>query len=224
MEKKTKIIIISGAVVVVIAALVAVYFLFIKVTMEYNQSVRVADDFFNTQKYQEARVNYNQAMDLKPSAEYPKQQLKKVNQAIDQQEAAKKYNKAITQADDLYDKNDFEKSKEAYQNASSILPEEQYPKDRIAEINKILDKARQDAEWENYKYHVIVGSFMEPSNANRMNRKLKDKGLKSRIIVINEGRMQAVSYSSHPNLKEAVKALADAKSVVSEDEPWVLIH
>ncbi len=221
MEKKTKILIISGSALVVIAALAITYFFFYAPNVKYKEAISVADNYFTDSIFEKAKSSYSNALEIKPKEEYPKQRIKEIDLQEKQKMIKIKYDKTIADADKLYDENKFEEAKKAYESAATLMKDEQYPKDKIKEINGILEQLKKKALLETYKYHIIVGAFIEKSNAIRMNKRMMDEGKSSRIIVINEGRMRAVSYSSHPNLQEAIKVLPKARKEVI-DEAWVL--
>lgn len=224
MEKKTKILIISGAAVVVVAALAITYFFFYAPNVEYKKSISIADNYFTNSKFEKAKSSYSNALKIKPKEEYPKQKIEEINGQLEAENLQKKYDDAIVKADKLYNEGAFENALNSYKSAAVFKPDEQYPKDKIAELNGILEQLKQKALEETYKYHVIIGAFMEPSNATRLNNKMINKGKLSRIFSINEGRMQAVSYSSHATVQDAIKAFPQAKEVIMDEEdlPWVL--
>lgn len=226
MEKKTKILIISAAAVIVIAALAIGYFVFYAPNVKYKEAISVADNYFTDNKFEKAKSSYSNALEIKPKEEYPKQKIEEINRQLEAKRLQLKYDDAITKADKLYNEGNFENALKAYKSAAGFNPDEQYPKDKIVELNGIIENLRQKALEETYKYHVIVGAFVVPSNATRLNKKMINDGKSSRIFEINEGRMKAVSYSSHPTIKEAIKALPQAKEVIldEEDQPWVLVR
>jgi tetratricopeptide (TPR) repeat protein len=115
---------------------------------KYNDAITNADAFFNQNKYREALEPYERASTIKPSEIYPKQQIEKINQMLaEQKKLDDDYAKLIADADkNLTDKN-YQPALSAYRNASEMKPFEEYPKDKINAINKILAEiqARDDA-------------------------------------------------------------------------------
>ena len=49
----------------------------------------------------------------------------------------KNYNDAIARANDLFDKAQYDAAKKEYEQALTFMPNENYPKQRIAKINEI---------------------------------------------------------------------------------------
>jgi len=118
---------------------------------EYNRLVDLADSFYVTKKYFNAKANYQQALKVKPNESYPKEMIAKADNLISGQEANSKaleeaYQVALSNADKFYAGKEYDKAKSGYQNALGIKPDEQYPKDKIREIDAIyagIDNLKQ---------------------------------------------------------------------------------
>lgn len=109
----------------------------------YDEAIALADQQFSTKDYTDAKSNYQRASNIFPDKPYPRDQVSKINSILSsnlqQQEA---YDKAIAEANRNYNSQNFGVAKKFYQQASEIFPEQQFPKDRIAEINKKLAEMR----------------------------------------------------------------------------------
>ena len=68
-------------------------------------------------------------------------------------------------------------------------------------------------------YYVIAGSFKKPGNATDYSAKMKQSGGEGAIID-GPSNFKLVSYSSHGTLREAIKAMENARINVT-DEAWV---
>lgn len=124
---------------------------------EYRQLIADADKLFEDEKFDEAKAQYTKGMELKPSDEYPKAQIQKIETKLKEladAEAANKakeeqYNQLIADADNLFNESNWQEAKSKYQNALDIKSGEKYPTDRIAEIGKKLEelaKAEEEAK------------------------------------------------------------------------------
>jgi len=133
---------------------------------KYNAAIKKGDEAFAKKDWNTAKAGYNEALGLKPNEQYPKNQLAAIDKAIADEAATKakaeaeakakaeldaKYNAAIKKGDDAFNAKDWNASKAAFTEASGLKPNEQYPKDKIAAINKILAdeaaaKAKSEAE------------------------------------------------------------------------------
>ena len=113
----------------------------------YTAYVRSADSLLNLKKYQESRTAYNQALTIKAKESYPKQKIAEIDKLLAQQKALDdKYNNAIAYADDLFNTEKYIDSRNSYANASALKPDQNYPKERMAEIDKILAAQKVAAE------------------------------------------------------------------------------
>ena len=78
---------------------------------------------------------------MKPDKEYPQEQIDFINEQMKletKQEFQVQYDKLIKAADDQFNAKDYKKSKELYIRARNMNAEDNYPSQRIAEIDQIL--------------------------------------------------------------------------------------
>lgn len=118
---------------------------------KYKQAITTADGYFNQKKYTESITAYNQALSFKPNEAYPKQKIAEAQGIINAENQKKQqYSNLITQADNQFGQKDYTNAKTTYQQASQLMPNEQYPKTKIQQIDGLLaDAAKQKAEQEN---------------------------------------------------------------------------
>ena len=91
--------------------------------------------------------------DLETEEAHPKERITLIEEQLDaaakakaeeerllreKQERDKRYNDLITAADKAFAAKNYEKARTDYRAALEVKPEEQYPKDRLAEINSLL--------------------------------------------------------------------------------------
>ncbi len=126
---------------------------------KYAAFISTADRAFKSEDWTSAKTNYNSALSVKPNEVYPKDQIKRIDEAIAKEQAIalenqndESYNQAIGDADQLYKNKEWQASKSKYQEALDYKPQESYPKERIAIIDKKLnamaDDAKKDAQYE----------------------------------------------------------------------------
>lgn len=122
---------------------------------QYENLISNADLFLTAKDYTKAKQNYSDASQLFPENTYP---TEKINEIIETEKniAAEKallesYQLALRKAGDLFLKEDFISAKLSFEEAHNLKPEESYPKEKLTEINLILDRiaAQQTAE-QNY--------------------------------------------------------------------------
>ena len=132
----------------------------------YADAIARADNLFNQENYENSRNEYRAALDIKPEEEYPQQRIDEIDQRLRELAAARaaqedldrRYTALITNADRYFGASNLGSAKENYQEASSLKPSEQYPKDKIAEIDSILEQRAID---EKYRNIIVVadGAF-----------------------------------------------------------------
>ena len=110
-----------------------------------GKSSYIKNDFLN------AKTFYEEAMNLSPSEEEPKKQLKIINDKLEEIAAEgekKKYASALAQGKSSYIKNDFLNAKIFYQEAINLNPSQEEPKKQLAIINNKLEEIAREAEIE----------------------------------------------------------------------------
>jgi len=116
---------------------------------QYNAVIQGADKLFNVGDYAQARIQYLRAQEIISERTYPVDQIRMIDEILGQEQATREaYDAAIARADDHFTNREWEDAKVDYVEANDLIPEEQYPDDRITEINAIM--AQLKAEQENY--------------------------------------------------------------------------
>lgn len=141
---------------------------------KYNAAIAAADKAFAAKTYDAAKTSYSEALALKSGEKYPKSQLAEIERLQNELNAKNKsaadlldkYKATIAKADKAFASKDYSGAKNTYKDASGLQPSESYPKDKIAEIDKILaemagkeaaDKDRLAKEKElNAKYETLI--------------------------------------------------------------------
>ncbi len=113
-----------------------------KKDQQYKDLIAKADATFGTKDYAGAKSSYKQASELKSSEQYPKTKIAEIDKFLadmsKSEELDKKYKNMIAKADELFGKKNYMSAKSSYADASALKPAEQYPKTKIAEIDKLL--------------------------------------------------------------------------------------
>lgn len=120
----------------------------------YDDAVKRADDAFGIKDYSVARFFYLKASDIKPTDEYPKNQVELIRKLIDSQLSANDvtgYDLAISKADDAFVKQNYSIAKFYYYKAIEIKSWEKYPKDRINEILLLTNSMLSEKEEKEYR-------------------------------------------------------------------------
>lgn len=193
-----------------------------KAGAQYDKNITEADAFFEKENYNDALRLYTAAFKIKPDEKYPADRINEINEIkrLDAERIAEEnYYREIDQADNFFDNEEYESALAAYQRAV-YFKSDQYPKDRIKEIELLLSETADVVANSSYTYHIIVGSFEIESNAEKMQQKLKDAGFDSRLVSRFDGQYTAVILASYPTIHDAYNDLTDAKA--HSEHPWVI--
>jgi len=111
----------------------------------YASEIAIADKLFETSKYTESIPSYTKALNLKPSETYAANQINEArNRIAGIEKTQQEYQAAIAEGDAKLIEKQYIQSIAAYENALTKKPAESYPKQKIGEITKILDKDKAD--------------------------------------------------------------------------------
>ncbi len=119
-----------------------------EIVKEYNNTVSQADQLFSVKNYEQAKELYNKALLVNPNENYPKEKIAEIDNMIKQQQEAlvrskrdamdREYEASLAEGDNYFKLKEYEAAKASYSKASSIKPEEYYPKQRIEKINSLI--------------------------------------------------------------------------------------
>ncbi len=144
----------------------------------YKEAITKGDVYFKDKKYDLAKLGYEDALSIKSNAEYPKNQILKIEQVLKdkaeqlakQKALNEQYQGIIAQADKEFQAKDYTNAKTNYQAALEVKPKEEYPKNQINKIDDILkEQAKQLAKQETLdrKYQQIIEKADEVFNAKK---------------------------------------------------------
>ena len=121
---------------------------------QYDDLISKANGEFGSEKWEDAKSTYNEALGILPNEQLPKDKIAEIEAKLKEladAEAAekakqKKYDDLIAKASGEYSSDKLEQAKSTYNEALGVFPDEQLPKDKIAEIDaKLKELADADA-------------------------------------------------------------------------------
>jgi tetratricopeptide (TPR) repeat protein len=123
----------------------------------YQISVDKADSLLAIEEFKAAQGQYNLALTLKPAESYPKTKLAEIDAHFAEQHRAfeENYANMIAKADSLFDIQQYMSSKEQYEFALTIRPEDIYPRQRIIDIEKELALIAKREKLDN-EYRALI--------------------------------------------------------------------
>jgi len=115
----------------------------LKKQKEYEGLIAVANEDFGKKDWNTAIANYKLALGLKPNESYPKTQISlaeaEIAKVSKQAELDDAYNKRIASGDAAFNRGEYANAIAEYNGALSVKANEKYPKNKIAEIEGILN-------------------------------------------------------------------------------------
>jgi tetratricopeptide (TPR) repeat protein len=127
---------------------------------EYSKSVDDGRRLFESEEYKESLIKYQRAHDIFPDEPYPNEQIAIINNILNKEKSKKvTYNQLIAKTEEGVKNNEYDNAKNAYLEASMLVPSEKYPKDKINEIDKIFADAKLKQELYNKDIADADGNF-----------------------------------------------------------------
>lgn len=127
---------------------------------DYDQAINKADEAFRNKSYTVARFFYYKALGIKSWEKYPKDRINEIlaltNSLLSEKEE-KEYKDIIAKADEAYFNKDIAIARFYYNKASSIKNDEEYPRIKLKDIQKLIDQDTRDKKAELYQSYVELG-------------------------------------------------------------------
>lgn len=144
-----------------------------QIKQAYDKALAQADNDFNAQRWEEAKVNYQKALELLPHEQHPQTRLQEIENKLlamknaKEQRAAreKSYKEALAKADTYFKEQKYAEAKNYYTQASGIKPDEKYPKDKLIELENLMANLAQQQQQYNQKIQE-AGNLFAQKNYN----------------------------------------------------------
>ncbi len=203
----------------------------------FEKLVKDADIKLNKKLYEEALALYEEALKIQPEDAHAKSQMEIANTEIAAIKAKKaEYDQLIEDGDQLFAKANFALSKDNYEKALKIYPEETYPKEKIKAIEEELKKLQSEQEQYDQQIAVADKLFAEKSFNQSIEAYQKALSIKSdeqypeKQITLAEAEIEKLSaqftsivnegkrYLNQEKYKEALGKFNMAKEIKPENE------
>lgn len=127
---------------------------------KYKKAISSADGAFSSKDYDKSKGFYEQALQIKQNESYPKERIVEIDKLLSDKQAREleakknaeeqallkeideKYNKALSEAGKFFSDQEYDLAIEKYKEALSLKSEETYPKQKINEINQLIEEKR----------------------------------------------------------------------------------
>lgn len=172
---------------------------------KYKSIISSADMYFNQKSFVPAREKYQEALGVKPNDEYAKKRIAEIDSKQGAEEKKKKYAFYISEGDELKAANKYEQAKEMYAQALALDNTQQYPKDKIKELDILIAEAEKNNE-SAQKFNAIMKQGDDLMAANKL--------AEAKAKYTEAGLMDPTKASPKEKIKkieEILQAQADAK-------------
>lgn len=114
-------------------------------------------------------------------------------------------------------------AQKAREDSARIAQEQEAERLRIAREQAIQDSIREVREREaQFRFHVIIGSFKVPSNAESWEQEVRQMGFKNTKIIDGPNGFTLVSVGSFDTYSKAFNEIDRINYSAEEEEPWEL--
>ncbi len=166
----------------------------------YTELKTQADEFFESAKYEQAKEKYEQSLKFNPEDTYATGKISEISNLLEAiAEKEKNYSNAISIADKALKDKEYNLALENYNLASSIKPDEAYPKNKSSEVQNII----KDLETKQLAYEENIATADSKFNNENYSQAI-------------EAYQEALKFK--PNDKYAVNRIAESRNLISETE------
>lgn len=199
----------------------------------YTELRAVADELFLKKDYRSARNKYTEALQLKPGASHDSDRIDEIDAILAGiAEAEQAYSNAISKADEAYGKQEYDKALINYEQAANIKPEEDYPKNRLAETREKIKEmeaiqlayneniSAANAYFNNSNYQQAITSYQEALKFKSGDTFAENRIKEARNLIseaeINEAYENAIASARfHENNGDLISSLESWKTAAS---------
>jgi tetratricopeptide (TPR) repeat protein len=178
---------------------------------QYLAALKTGDDAFAAKTYDAAKAAYVKASGLKPAEQMPKDKIKAIDDLLKAESLKKgleeKYKAAIAKGDEAFKGTKYEAAKASFNEALTYKPDEQYPKDKLKELDVLLAKTAGDKlKNENYQKAIAAADIAYKA------KKWADAktGYTAALAIKSE---EAYPKAQLAAMEEAIKAEQDKKGL-----------
>ncbi len=127
---------------------------------KFEDLIKEADELNRENKPEEARAKYEEALKIIPDDRITQRKVDEINKRVGEtQENQQVFSTAINEADRLFAEKQYEAAREKYNEALRAMPQNNYPREKVAEIDKMNREKTQLEEEElttERKYNSLV--------------------------------------------------------------------
>jgi hypothetical protein len=191
----------------------------------YRMLLIDGEEAMKNSQWEVAQAKFNEAKKMKPKEKEPNEKLAELDKRMKNAAKYAQYDAVIKDANRLFDAEKWEECMAKYKEASNMMPQETYPKERFARAKELLDKSKLDAESQNKKnkryselmalgqkgidkkdYSTAIVNYQEAAGLKPDEQAPKDKIEEiNRLLKEQEDAIQAKKVKEKEDLEAAQK-------------------
>lgn len=188
---------------------------------KFKEQIAIADKLFNEENFIGAKKEYEKALEIDENDTYAIERVQlSILKSKEKTERGDdvRYKKILTKADEYFDLENYDKAMSLYERALTLRNNDQYPKDKIAEITAIRNgnvKTESNVEYlgEQSNISVIEGAALLEAGA-KQREQLKQQAVENQLRK-NEGLAEerAISdYQERTAYENEITSIRDRRS------------
>lgn len=211
---------------------------------EFDELIADGDDKMADEKFEKAISSFEEALGIFPDNEMANTKLVAAREALEAQKRAEnleeEYNRLLDEGEENKSAGNLEDALDNFEAASELKPGEQLPKDKIAEVEDLIEKreknaeydaliAEADEEFDNKKYNAAIEKYnqalkVKPGENYPTNRKKEAERLKSELAEAEQLQEQYESLIASADelydkedYEQAIEKYQEASALKSEE-------
>ncbi|MCO5261853.1 MAG: hypothetical protein M9901_03165 [Lentimicrobium sp.] len=104
---------------------------------QFEEAILRGEDYLQAKEYAKAKAEYEKALSIDPSAQFPKDKLAQIRKFYTDPEDEARYAAAVENGNRLMVTKDYEAAREQFSIAINIKPEDKVTRDKLAEAGKL---------------------------------------------------------------------------------------
>lgn len=138
---------------------------------QYDSVINIADALFAEEKFEEAKTEFRNALSLKEIENYPRQKIETIDNKLQeiarQRELEENYTRLVAEAEQLITEERYKEARTTFEQASQLNPQEQYPKDKIDELDGTIERIERER---NERYTALIAEADTSFNREEYSR------------------------------------------------------
>ncbi len=191
----------------------------------YRMLLIDGEEAMKNSQWEVAQAKFNEAKKMKPKEKEPNEKLAELDKRMKNAAKYAQYDAVIKDANRLFDAEKWEECMAKYKEASNMMPQETYPKERFARAKELMEKSKLDADAQNKKnkryielmalgqkgidkkdYSTAIVNYQEAAGLKPDEQEPKDKIEEiNRLLKEQEDAIQAKKVKEKEDLEAAQK-------------------